>query len=265
MQHRSALVEDVLRDMSNDLSLAQSPSVLPDHAMIWQDVDEVRMQAPPPLHRPVVIDLRQDTWEQYQYPRVMPLIDRGIADLHFVVPESLTMREVQNRINGWTTTVDLHIVMAIDCYQWIVSRIRLPDSYRIAVEEAQERQVHEGMRGGSPLLVQPAVVVPPDPECRMIFVIHAHDPHKVQALWITRETRAWHLMEYLETLYQEQGNLRLSTILFPMHITARITSLPGNVIVVHFMRLAVQEHCFRLLQHPLARMFALAGSNRFAA
>ena len=72
-----APVDEIIRDMANELNLAHVPEAVPREATLWEDITELVMQPQPPLRRPVVVDLREDAWEFYQYPRMMPLIEGG--------------------------------------------------------------------------------------------------------------------------------------------------------------------------------------------
>ena len=239
-----ALAEEVIREMANELALAQTPSVTPEDAVTWEQVEGVRMALPPPLRRPVVIDLRDDAWERYQWPRLMPLLEAGNVDHHIVIPAADTLREAQNRVNAWTEYPSIHIVMALDCEQWLVHRIQVPEAYR-RMQHREEDFVDWSPRGPSRggalqfpewrsatyLPIREIQIEDDGQRGRVIFAMLAHDPNQVTALWVTREAKVWHLMDFLENKYGMKGKLRLSTLLFPLHIAASLYNIPGAVVV----------------------------------
>ena len=226
--------DDVMLDMNSELSLAEMPVFFPRDATDWQGVDYVLIQPQPPVGRAVIVDLRADTWELYQYPRTMPVMEEGAVTTYLVVPEALSMRQVQTRVNPWSTSIDLHIVMALDCYQWIVNRVTLPDTYRSAILEQQHRDLVPP-RGGAEFLYPIPVHIPVPEGRKLIFTMFAHDPFEVKAYYIKRDTRIWHLMDHLEGEHHAWGRLRISTMLFPVHVTARVWNLAGGVLILHFL------------------------------
>ena len=226
--------DDVMLDMNSELCLAEMPVFFPREASEWQAVDYVLMQPQPPVGRAVVVDLRQDTWERYQYPRTMPVMEEGVVVTYLVVPDGLSMRQVQTRVNAWSTGIDLYIVMALDCYQWIVNRVTIPDSYRNAILEQRQRDLALP-RGGAEFLYPIPVHIPVPQERKLIFTIFAHDPFQVNAYYIKKNTRLWHVMDHLEGEHHAWGRIRISTMLFPIHLTAKVWNLPGGVLVTHFL------------------------------
>ena len=212
--------DDVMLDMNAELRLAEMPVFFPRDASEWQAVDYVLMQPQPPVGRAVVVDLRQDTWERYQYPRTMPVMEEGAVVTYLVVPDGLSMRQVQTRVNAWSTSIDLHIVMALDCYQWIVNRVTIPDSYRNAILEQRQRDLALP-RGGAEFLYPIPVHIPVPEERKLIFTIFAHDPFQVNAYYIKKNTRLWHIMDHLEGEHHAWGRIRISTMLFPIHLDSQ--------------------------------------------
>ena len=81
-----------------------------------------------------------------------------MIDTHIVVPEGIGMREAQTRVNSWSPGLDLYIVMAINCHQWLVHRVALPDHYRNAIEEHNARAGLQ--RGGMNSEIEPVRLVP---------------------------------------------------------------------------------------------------------
>ena len=195
------------------------------------------------MGRPIIEDLRHDVWEAYQYPRTIPVVDQGAIVTYLVVPESISIREAQVRVNAWSTTIHLQIVMALDCHQWIVNTIALPDAYVRAIEEHRRQDLP---RGGGEFLYPIPVHIPISPDRKVIFTVAAHDPAMVNAYAIKKDTRLWHMMQHLEGEYNAPGRLRISTFLFPIHITSTLWHLPGGVLVIHFLdkQLATPYHSF---------------------
>ena len=249
-----ASVEDVIRDMNNELSLAQSPWPEPQDAATWSDVDYIHLHEQPPLNRGVVTDLRYTSWERYQEPRLLPVLFEGAVDTYLVIPESDTIRDAQNRVNAWNRSWRLRQVIALDCHHWVVHTVILPDMYINALNQC----VDEGnfRRGGArrqslqypdehSSVILP-VQIPEVEETKTIFTVMAHDPDQVRAYWITKQARLWHLLMQVEKETGRRGVFKISTLKFPIHVTARLWHLPGGLFVIHDEEKEQSEpyHCF---------------------
>ena len=245
----------VMRDLRDNLNLDYLPRFYPREATTWAQVDYIEFEPQPDLNVFVYEDLRATIWERYQQPRVMAVIQDGRSVGTLVLPESLSMEDVQNRVNHWHRDLEtIDVVRALDQDSWIVHRERVPAYLRAALREMQNLEnMYErgGSRRASNEVPREEIILPPPyrpptitqinfqtPDVGYyIWTILAHAPDMIMPLWISPTARTWELRQCLAVCYEtEPSDILLSTLTRPLHIGEDIKHVVGRVIVVHLLR-----------------------------
>ena len=156
----TSYIGDVIQTMLFDLNIHVSIDMEPrlDRRDAWDRVDRLVFSDPPDVakHDAIeLIDYRENRWELFKRPRVLPVMKGGSIKAVICMPWELSLPMAQARLTRRASWKRPQHVMAIDEDNWVVCErelderlIYMVDGYMSQLQRDNERVYRGGMQVG---------------------------------------------------------------------------------------------------------------------
>ena len=215
---------------------------MPIQAIYWRDLTSLELMSRSYINAMEFLDLRQSRWELFQRVREVPMMSRGVIEDTVVVPHHLTLVQLQTRLDYRAPYPQLWTAVAVDHYNWIITRRDLPVSIQRAIDamerlrDRSRRLTRAGMRHATS---QQSMMEGPQIHsvwstgiCRdflVVWVVHAHMEDKCEPFLAMLDATVNDL--------QKKVDMRLTTHRRPLRPEEKLVELARYPLVVHWVRL----------------------------
>ena len=126
--HPTCLVEEIIEELHRKYMIHGQIQPDPRNASTWQEVDWIMFPPREPVGLMRYATLFDNIWEKFQHIRQIPVLQSGRVSTHVVMPQELSLREAQRRVERWAGWRFAANIVTIGSQEWVLHLTRLPQN-----------------------------------------------------------------------------------------------------------------------------------------